>query len=71
MICNFVLIGNFVAEIIVNNGKVPSTPQALGPSLYAITFVPKDLEPHFIDIKFNGSPVPGLANCDHAALLAH
>lgn len=33
-------------EVIVNSGKVPSTPKSLGPSLYAITFVPTDLEPH-------------------------
>ncbi|XP_054168385.1 filamin-C-like [Oppia nitens] len=46
-------------EVIVNNGKVPSTPKALGSSLYAITFVPKDREDHNIDIKFNGEPVPG------------
>ncbi|CAG2102208.1 unnamed protein product, partial [Medioppia subpectinata] len=46
-------------EVIVNNGKVPSTPKALGSSLYAITFVPKDTEDHNIDIKFNGEAVPG------------
>ncbi|RWS29658.1 Filamin-B-like protein [Leptotrombidium deliense] len=46
-------------EVIVNNGKVPSTPQALGPSLYAITFVPKENEDHNINIKFNGELVPG------------
>jgi hypothetical protein len=46
-------------EVIVNNGKVPSTPKALGPSLYAITFVPKETEDHNIDIKFNGEAVPG------------
>lgn len=46
-------------EVIVNNGKVPSTPKALGSSLYAITFVPKDTEDHQIQIKFNGEAVPG------------
>lgn len=50
-------------EVIVNNGKVPSTPQALGPSLYAITFMPKDIENHNIDIKFNGEAVPGTLSC--------
>lgn len=49
-------------EVIVNNGKVPSTPKALGSSLYAITFVPKDTEDHSIDIKFNGEAVPGMQN---------
>ena len=33
-------------EVIVNNGKVPSTPKSLGPSLYAISFVPIDPEIH-------------------------
>jgi len=32
----------------------------LGPSLYAITFVPKETEDHSIDIKFNGEAVPGI-----------
>jgi len=47
-------------EVIVNNGKVASTPQALGPSLYAITFVPNEIKDHHIDIKFNGEMVPGM-----------
>ena len=47
-------------EVIMNNGKVASTPQALGPSLYAITFVPKEIKDHYIDIKFNGEMVPGM-----------
>lgn len=46
-------------EVIVNNGKVPSSPQALGPSLYAISFVPKDPETHFIEIRFNGEQIHG------------
>lgn len=46
-------------EVIVNNGKVPSSPQALGPSQYAISFVPKDAETHFIEIRFNGEPISG------------
>ena len=33
-------------EVIVNQGKVPSTPKSLGPSLYAITFVPSEPEIH-------------------------
>ncbi|KAH9416793.1 hypothetical protein DERP_011908 [Dermatophagoides pteronyssinus] len=44
-------------EVIVNNGKVPSTPKSLGPSLYAISFVPTDPEIHVIEIKFNGKNV--------------
>jgi len=46
-------------EVIVNNGKVPSTPQALGPSVYAISFVAKDPETHLIEIRFNGEPIQG------------
>lgn len=46
-------------EVIVNNGKVPSCPQALGPSIYAISFVPKEAETHFIEIRFNGENIQG------------
>ncbi|XP_074601281.1 filamin-type immunoglobulin domains fbug isoform X2 [Brevipalpus obovatus] len=46
-------------EVIINNGKVTSNPQALGASQYAITFLPKEVEDHQIDIKFNGELVPG------------
>lgn len=38
---------------------MPSTPQALGASQYAITFLPKEVENHQIDIKFNGELVQG------------
>ncbi|KPM09408.1 filamin-A-like protein 2 [Sarcoptes scabiei] len=44
-------------EVIVNNGKVPSTPKSLGSSLYAISFLPTDPELHVIEIKFNGKNV--------------
>lgn len=43
----------------MNNGKVASCPQALGPSLYAISFVPKDPETHLIEIRFNGEAIYG------------
>ncbi|KAI1285885.1 Filamin-A [Halotydeus destructor] len=46
-------------EVIVNNGKVPSTPQALGPNLFAITFVPEENEPHVVEITFNGEMIQG------------
>lgn len=46
-------------EVIVNNGKVASCPQALGPSLYAISFIPKDPETHLIEIRFNGESIEG------------
>ena len=46
-------------EIIINNGNVPSTPQTLGSSQYAITFLPKEVENHQIDIRFNGELVQG------------
>lgn len=46
-------------EVIVNNGKVPSTPEALGAALYAITFVPQQQITHSVHIKFNGELVSG------------
>jgi filamin len=46
-------------EVIVNNGKVPSTPEALGAALYAITFVPQQRSTHLVHIKFNGELVNG------------
>lgn len=51
--------GPGMLEVIVNNGQVSSTPKALGTALYAITFVPKDLIDHNIQIIFNSEPVPG------------
>lgn len=46
-------------EVMVNNGKVPTTPQAQSPTQYAITFTPTDDRPHIIDVRFNGEHVPG------------
>ncbi|XP_023244649.1 filamin-B-like [Centruroides sculpturatus] len=46
-------------EVMVNSGQVPTVPQAQGSGLYAITFVPKDIKRHIIDLKFNGEIVPG------------
>lgn len=46
-------------EVMVNNGQVPTIPQAQGSGLYAITFTPKDIKRHIIDLKFNGEVVPG------------
>lgn len=46
-------------EVMVNNGRVPTTPQAQSPTQYAITFTPTDDRPHAIDVRFNGDHVPG------------
>ncbi|KAL1437060.1 hypothetical protein MTO96_049063 [Rhipicephalus appendiculatus] len=35
-------------EVMVNNGRVPTTPQAQSPTQYAITFTPTDDRPHVI-----------------------
>lgn len=51
--------GPGMLEVIVNNGQVSSSPKALGTALYAITFVPKELIDHNIQIIFNSEPVPG------------
>ncbi|KAH7961849.1 hypothetical protein HPB52_012689 [Rhipicephalus sanguineus] len=46
-------------EVMVNNGRVPTTPQAQSTTQYAITFTPTDDRPHVIDVRFNGDHVPG------------
>lgn len=46
-------------EVMVNNGRVPTTPQAQSPTQYAITFTPAEERPHVIDVRFNGDHVPG------------
>ena len=51
--------GPGMLEVVVNDGQVSSSPEALGPALYAITFVPKQLIDHNIQIIFNSEPVPG------------
>lgn len=49
-------------EVMVNSGRVPTTPQAQSPTQYAITFSPTDDRPHVIDVRFNGEHVPGESN---------
>ncbi|XP_013775194.1 LOW QUALITY PROTEIN: filamin-A-like [Limulus polyphemus] len=46
-------------EVMINDGQVETSAHAQSPSLYAISFHPKDDQPHSIDVKFNGEPVPG------------
>ncbi|XP_064455536.1 filamin-A-like [Ornithodoros turicata] len=46
-------------EVMVNNGTVPTTPQAQSLTQYAITFTPTDDRPHVIEVRFNGEHVPG------------
>lgn len=51
--------GPGMLEVVVNDGQVSSSPECLGAALYAITFVPKQLIDHNIQIIFNLEPVPG------------
>ncbi|XP_076311299.1 filamin-B-like isoform X3 [Tachypleus tridentatus] len=46
-------------DVMVNNGEVETSAQAQSPTLYAISFTPKHIGPHLIDIRFNSEPVPG------------
>ncbi|XP_022709435.1 filamin-A-like isoform X1 [Varroa jacobsoni] len=46
-------------EVMVNQGRVPTTPQAKAPTLYSIHFTPTEAEDHVIDVRFNGHHVPG------------
>ncbi|OQR78194.1 filamin-A-like [Tropilaelaps mercedesae] len=46
-------------EVMVNQGRVPTTPQAKTPTLYSIHFTPTEAEDHIIDVRFNGNHVPG------------
>ncbi|KAK4318530.1 hypothetical protein Pmani_010471 [Petrolisthes manimaculis] len=46
-------------EVTVNNGQVPTSAQAQGNRVYAISFTPKEAKPHVVELKFNGENVPG------------
>ncbi|OQR79827.1 hypothetical protein BIW11_05461, partial [Tropilaelaps mercedesae] len=46
-------------EVMVNHGRVATSPQAQSASLYAIHFTPQEPGPHEIEVKFNGEHVPG------------
>ncbi|XP_047474236.1 filamin-A-like [Penaeus chinensis] len=46
-------------EVTVNNGQVPTSAQAQGNHVYAISFTPKEAKPHVVELKFNGENVPG------------
>ena len=43
----------------MNNGQVPTSAQAQGNHVYAISFTPKDAKPHVVELRFNGESVPG------------
>ncbi|XP_028967084.1 filamin-C [Galendromus occidentalis] len=45
-------------EVMVNKGRVATTPQAQSISLYAIHFTPQEATLHEIEVKFNGEHVP-------------
>ncbi|XP_014219845.1 filamin-A isoform X2 [Copidosoma floridanum] len=46
-------------EISINNGEVPNHVQVVGGGRCLVSFTPEAAKPHYIDIKFNGEPVPG------------
>ena len=45
-------------EIMVNRGMVKNSVRSLGKGLFTVSFIPKDARPHFVDILFNGEPIP-------------
>ncbi|XP_076033174.1 filamin-A-like isoform X3 [Oratosquilla oratoria] len=52
-------------EVTVNNGQVPTSAQAQGNHVYAISFTPKEAKSHVVELKFNGENVPGSPfSCD-------
>jgi len=46
-------------EVTVNGGQVPTSAQAQGSHTYAISFTPKEVKPHLIELRFNSEDVPG------------
>ena len=46
-------------EISINEGEVPNHVQVVGGGRCLVSFKPEAAKPHYIDIKFNGEPVPG------------
>lgn len=47
-------------EISINDGEVPNEVQVLGGGKCIVTFTPELMDPHNIDIHFNGESVPGM-----------
>ena len=45
-------------EIMVNRGQVPNSVRQVSKGVYQVSFVPRDIHPHLVDIKFNGEPLP-------------
>lgn len=46
-------------EVTVNGGRVPTSAQAQGQHTYAISFTPREVQNHTVDLRFNGQDVPG------------
>ncbi|XP_021372145.1 filamin-A-like isoform X4 [Mizuhopecten yessoensis] len=46
-------------EIMVNDGRIPCSVQNLGNYCFNASFVPDNVEPHSIEMKFNSKPVSG------------
>lgn len=53
------LAGEGQLEISINEGEVPNHVQVVGGGRCLVSFTPELAKPHFVDIKFNGEPVPG------------
>ena len=45
-------------EIMVNRGMVKNSVRSLGKGLFTVSFIPRDSRPHFVDVMFNGEPIP-------------
>ncbi|XP_069103438.1 filamin-B-like isoform X5 [Argopecten irradians] len=46
-------------EIMVNDGRIPCSVQNLGNYCFNASFVPDNIDPHIIQMKFNNKPVTG------------
>jgi len=46
-------------EIMVNKGTVANSVRMIYNGLFEVSFVPKEVKPHTVDIKFNSTSLPG------------
>ena len=46
-------------EIMVNDGTIPCNVQNRGHRQFHASFTPEEGKPHFVQMRFNGQPVPG------------
>lgn len=45
-------------EIMINRGTVPNNARQVSKGLFSVSFIPREVRPHDIDIRFNGEPLP-------------